>query len=114
MNPAATTNSTNTALAMVRLVDQIPVTDMLPVRSGVARAALPKVSMAGLSAVLAAHTKNRLMAARIWPGMSNMPGASSVPELSLGMPPGGGGPGFGFGVPGGVGDGVPVGGAGIG
>src|SRR2546430_1314530 len=114
MKLPAMTNSTKMPLATTRLVVQMACTCGLLVRSGVDSTVLPSASITGLSPVLAIQAMKSLIALRIWPGMSNSPGSSEPSPGDGGVQPGGVGPGAGDGVLGGVGDGLPVGGAGIG
>src|SRR5690348_14848839 len=99
--------------AAIRLVVHIALTCGLLVISGVDKTVEPRASITGRRPVLATHSRNSLMALRIWPGMSNMPGSpSSVVGAGAGD-----GPGDGAGVGGDDGtDGVgpPDGGVGIG
>src|SRR3954447_16838611 len=100
--------------ATIRLVVQTAFTCGLPVMSGVDSAVLPRAFMTGCRPVLATHNRKSLMALRIWPGMSNMPGSSPPPSVGAGD---GDEPGDGAGVGGDdgtVGVGPPAGGVGIG
>src|SRR6266511_2490073 len=96
MKPPAMMNSTKMALAVTRLVVQMALTCGLSVRCGVDSTVWLSASRTGLRPVLAIQAMKSLIALRIWPGMSNRPGSLLLSGA------------------GGVGDGLPVGGAGIG
>src|SRR6266508_1041017 len=95
MKPPAMMNSTKMALAVTRLVVQMALTCGLSVRCGVDSTVWLSASRTGLRPVLAIQAMKSLIALRIWPGMSNIPGSL---VLSVG---------------GGIGLGVDCGGAGV-
>src|SRR5690349_15280938 len=108
--------------AATRLVVHIALTCALPVTSGVDSTVVPRASMTGRRPVMATQSRNSLIALRICPGMSNMPGSpSSVVGAGAGDGAGDGAGGDdgtgGVGPPGGgvgIGDGTPGAGVGVG
>src|SRR5262249_32427743 len=79
--PPATTNNTNTALAIPAFIDQIEATRPDRVTSGVASSVCPNRSRIGFHAAITRPRNQLSIAYRICPGISNRPGFFSTPPL---------------------------------